>query len=336
MRFLNALEAAPVATEWPLPDTDLEDQLFSAASLVFVEPARSDRARRALRQVLGGRQSEYLLALLAFIRTAHYWTVVHPDLLLEEDINDLLAKNEELARLLLQDPEAARCDMGVRLFSELQDLRALNERRELKRANTELERLVAQKDLLLKEVNHRIKNSLQIVSSILQLHLPLTKSPEAASALRSAATRVLAVAAVHERLYTGSDVRIVELGTFLRDLTREIGHASGSPEAIEGEFSAIDVPTDMAVPIALVLSELVTNAIKHAGPRCWVAVRRTTPNELTLSVSDTGSGPAAGSPHAGMGSKIVQAYVEQLNARLETKTLPGGYTVEVIIPLLAQ
>jgi two-component sensor histidine kinase len=81
---------------------------------------------------------------------------------------------------------------------------------------------------------------------------------------------------------------------------------------------------------------LVTNAIKHAGPRCQVSVRSTAPNELTLSVSDTGPGPAAENRYAGMGSRIVRAYVEQLQARIETKTLPGGYTVEVIIPLPVQ
>src|SRR4029434_8983447 len=102
----------------------------------------------------GGRRFEHLLGLLAFIRTAHYWTVTHPDLLLEEDVQALLATNEELARVLLQDPEAARCDMGVRLFSELEDLRALNERRELEKTKRALEIQLEQKDIMLKEVNH--------------------------------------------------------------------------------------------------------------------------------------------------------------------------------------
>ena len=72
------------------------------------------------------------MGLLAFIRTAHYWTVVHPDLAPEEDIGVYLSINEELARLLLEDPEAARCDMGTRLYTELTDLR------ELRRAQLEL------------------------------------------------------------------------------------------------------------------------------------------------------------------------------------------------------
>jgi two-component sensor histidine kinase len=103
--------------------------------------------------------------------------------------------------------------MGVRLFSELTELRELNERRELKKAKRALEVQLADKDLLLKEVNHRVKNSLQIVSSILQLQLPDVEGTDAADAMRNAAARVLAIAAVHERLYTGEDATVVRLDT---------------------------------------------------------------------------------------------------------------------------
>jgi hypothetical protein len=83
----------------------------------------------------------------------------------EEDALELLKVNEELARLLLEDLEAARCDMGVRLFEELAELRDLNEKRELEKAKHALEVQVQQKELLLNEINHRVKNSLQIASS---------------------------------------------------------------------------------------------------------------------------------------------------------------------------
>jgi hypothetical protein len=73
--------------------------------LSFIESLQSERARQVLRQALGGRRLEYLLALLAFIRTAHYWTVVHPGLEIEDDVRDLLSENKELASLLLQDPD---------------------------------------------------------------------------------------------------------------------------------------------------------------------------------------------------------------------------------------
>ena len=248
---LSALETGPTDVDWPAPESGLEDHLFSATTLVFVDPAHSERARLALRHALGGTRFEFLMGLLAFIRTAHYWTVIHPDLVSEKDISELLATNEELARLLLQDPEAARCDMGMRVFSELEDLRALHERRELEKAKRALEAQVEQKELLLKEVNHRVRNSLQIVASILQLQLqvPQTAAGEAAAAMRSAVARVLAIAAVHERLYTGNDVTAVSLDAFLGKLCQDIGRSLGCPEGIQVDIEDIDVPTDMAVPL---------------------------------------------------------------------------------------
>ena len=136
---LLPLETIATRIDWPEPETDLEDGLFAAATVVFVEPLRCDRERAALRNTLGGQRFEHLMGLLTFIRTAHYWTMIHPDLGFDDDVRQMLNQHEELARLLLEDPEAARSDMGVRLFNELELLRDLNERRELEKAKHALE-----------------------------------------------------------------------------------------------------------------------------------------------------------------------------------------------------
>jgi hypothetical protein len=73
--------------------------------LIFVEPNKAERARKVLRQALGGRRLEYLLALLTFIRAAHYWTAIHPGLQIEDDVRELMSSHKELASLLLQDPD---------------------------------------------------------------------------------------------------------------------------------------------------------------------------------------------------------------------------------------
>ena len=305
--------------EWPAPETEGENWLIAAATLLFVEPRRADRARLALRKALGGNRFEHLMGLLAFIRTAHYWTVLHPDLSFEDDVRDLLKVNEALARLLLEDQEAARCDMGIRLFAELTELRELNERHDLEKAKRALEELVQQKEPLLKEVNHRVKNSLQIVSSILQLQIPHIESTEAASAMRSAAARVLAIAAVHECLYTGEDATVVRLDTFLSDLCGEIGRAYGCPDGIATDVHRVDVPTDMAIPLALIVNELVTNVVKHVGPPCEISLRAETGNALKLMISDAGQGPPRDRPRLGLGTRIVDAFSTQLGAHVATK-----------------
>ena len=332
----SGLDALSVVKDGPVPETEAEDWLIAAATLVFVEPARSERPRRALYQALGGNRYEHLLGLLTFIRTAHYWTVLHPELFFEEDARELLSVNEELARVLLQDPEAARCDMGARLFAELEELRDLNERRELEKAKRALEAQVQQKELLLKEVNHRVKNSLQIVSSILSLQVPDVDGTEAADALRNAAARVLAIAAVHERLYTGEDTATVRLDTFLHDLCHDIGRAYNWPEGIETNVERVDVPTDMAVPLALIVNELVTNVIKHAGPPCGIALRAEAAGALKLTISDQGQGPSHDRPRPGLGSRIVDALSTQLGASVERKRVPTGYMIELTVPLPAK
>ena len=97
------------------------------------------RAKRALRIALGGEKFELLIGFLTFIRSAHYWTLMHPELELEDDVKELLREHEELARLLLEDAEAGHCEMGTRLFEELESLRDLNERQELEKAKRALE-----------------------------------------------------------------------------------------------------------------------------------------------------------------------------------------------------
>jgi two-component sensor histidine kinase len=203
---------------------------------------------------------------------------------------------------------------------------------DLQQAKQDLEAQVQQKELLLKEVNHRVKNSLQIVSGILQLQVPYTDGA-AADALRNAATRVMAIATVHERLYRGENVTSVELDRFLPDLCHEIGRAYGCPDGIVAKVEHIAVPTDTAVQLALVINELVTNAIKHVGPPCEIVVWADSKRALKLTVSDQGAGPPLENPFHGLGSRIIQAFSSQLNATVETKRRLPGYTVELTLPL---
>ena len=101
----EGLAALKGPVDWPAPDSELEDWIFAASALIFVAPRESERARQALRGILGGKRNEYLLALLVFIRAAHFWTVVHPGLEIEDDVRELMSTHKELAFLLLQDPD---------------------------------------------------------------------------------------------------------------------------------------------------------------------------------------------------------------------------------------
>jgi two-component sensor histidine kinase len=328
----RGLDELPAPMAWPEPETPAEWLLLSASTLLFTEPARAERARRSLGRVLGGRSFEYLVGLLAFIRTAHYWTLAHPEIELEDDILDLLRRNEDLHHALLNDREAARCDMGAGLFNELETLRALHEKRELEHVNRELQRRFEERDLLFKEANHRLKNSLQIVSTMLHLQVPLVQDRAAVQALHNTEARVMAIAAVHERLYKDDDIGTISLDAFLHGLCVEIAQAYGEVSDIEVEATPIMVARHQAVALALIINELVTNAFRHGELPCRVRLQMANPSSFSLIVSDAGSGPENGNGRAGLGSRIVRSLVEQIDGEMKTSVDSGGYHCELLVP----
>jgi two-component sensor histidine kinase len=293
--------------------------------------------KRALRVALGGEKFELLIGLLTFIRSAHYWTLMHPELVLEDDLNELLRQHEELAQLLSEDKEAGQCEMGTRLFEELEALRDLNERQDLQRAKQALELKDRQKDLLLKEVDHRVKNSLQIVSSLLYLQSRTAGAAEAQ--FRNAAARISAIAAVHHQLHKADYAGTVQLDQYLTDLCEEIATASGSSErsrSLTVDALPLTISNDIAVPLALIVNELLTNAIQHSQPVAEGGAIRVVvsshPNDFSVSVSDPGSGPDPSRATLGLGTKLVDALTHQIKATITKQSLITGYTVTVTVP----
>jgi two-component sensor histidine kinase len=206
---------------------------------------------------------------------------------------------------------------------------------ELEKAKCALEESGRQKDLLLKEVDHRVKNSLQIVSSL--LYLQAKTSGPAASQFHNAAAHVAAIASVHQQLHSLDDVGTVALDRYLVELCQGITAASGSPDrALVVDADPLIIYTDMAVPLALIVNELITNAIQHARPlgegdAVRVSLRAYRQN-FSISVSDSGDGPVATEVHAGLGTRIIETLARQISAAVARERLAAGYTVTVTVP----
>ena len=339
---LARLEALAEPIDWPSPETSYDDDLLTSATVLFLQPARADRAKRALRIALGGEKFELLIGFLTFIRSAHYWTLMHPEFAFEDDVKVLLREHQELAQLLTEDPEAGRCEMGARLFEELESLRNLNERQELKKAKLALEESGRQKDLLLKEVDHRIKNSLQIVSSL--LHMQARTAGAAAGQFHNAAARVAAIAAVHQQLQnlmTSERWRLTSTSsTFVgrsqrhRAVPIEPGRSQSMPTRSSSALTS-------RCRLALIVNELITNAIQHsrpsgAGGRVQIVLTSASDN-FSISVSDPGDGPPpqADTQTSGLGTRIVDALARQIDAMITKGRDPAGYAVTVTVPLRA-
>jgi signal transduction histidine kinase len=120
---------SPVAS-FPEPDSLGEQALFACATHVFLQTPDAPQAHEALRRALGPSNLEQLNLVLAFVRTAHYWTKLHPELAYEDDISRLLATHEMLAECILKDPEAQKDSLGRQVAAELASLRKLRQQHE--------------------------------------------------------------------------------------------------------------------------------------------------------------------------------------------------------------
>lgn len=336
---LSRFEAVEQPIDWPASETSHDDDLFALATTLFLQLARAKGAKRALRIALGGEKFELLVGFLTFVRSAHYWTLMHPELGLEDDLTEMLRQNEELASLLSADKEAGHLEMGTRLFEELESLRDLHERQALEKARQALELKDRQKDLMLKEVDHRIKNSLLIVSSL--LHLQAKTAGAAESQFHKAAARISAIAAVHQQLHKSDYVGTVQIDEYLASLCQEIAVASCGPDLawdLVVEAVPLTISNDVAVPLALIVNELLTNAIQHSRPigesrTVHVAVSSNAA-EFSVSVSDPGGGPDPAQTNFGLGTRLVDALARQINATIKKRNLAENYTVTVTVPHL--
>jgi two-component sensor histidine kinase len=204
----------------------------------------------------------------------------------------------------------------------------------------ELRESLAQKEMLVREIHHRVKNNLQLVMSLLNLHARRIRDPRAEAAFAEARSRINALATLHRRLYESESLQQVDLRWFLEDLCVELrrGGLSGSRH-IELTVDAPEevIGPEIAVPLGLLVTEAITNAYKHAFPgrdegRIEVRVERESPEQLVLYVTDNGVGFDASSKEAGgLGSSLIHAFVRQLHGEIEI-TSNAGTQVRVKFP----
>jgi two-component sensor histidine kinase len=191
--------------------------------------------------------------------------------------------------------------------------------------------------VLVNEINHRVKNSLQLVASLLNLQAAAADEPEVSQSLQEAMARVTAVARIHERLYRSPDVVTVDLAAYLADICTDLAGLAPQCEIVFQTEAAIPMPTDRAVHVALLATELITNAAKHAGPG-RIVVRLSAPRVtpwVTLSVRDEGQGLPEGfsvGRAQSLGMKIIRALIEQMGAGFTVNSAQPGAEFVVKIP----
>ena len=201
-------------------------------------------------------------------------------------------------------------------------------------AEAELRASNARLEALLKEVNHRVANSLQLVSAMVALQSGALADAAAKDALADPQRRISAIAQVHRRLYTSDDVESVDMREYLAALVEEL-RATWSTDAAPRHLSLhadpIRLPTDRAVSLGVIVTELVSNACKYAYPgaspgEVRVALAREGDAAFRLAVEDDGVGmPADARPRGtGLGTKLIRAMAQSLQSVVEYERADPG------------
>jgi PAS domain S-box-containing protein len=212
---------------------------------------------------------------------------------------------------------------------------------ETKRAEEIARASLSEKETLLKEIHHRVKNNLQVTSSLLKLQAERIEDESARRALQEGRGRIRSMALVHELLYRSRDLANVDLGEYTEDLTRQLLRAHAvdpSRVRVENQLVPVPLPIDVAVPCGLILNELVSNALKHAFPegrRGVIRIELRRGDEADeLVVRDDGIGFPAGADfrsEATLGLRLVQTLADQIDGKLSASS-NGGTEIRLQIP----
>ncbi|MBW4418243.1 MAG: sensor histidine kinase [Myxacorys californica WJT36-NPBG1] len=237
-------------------------------------------------------------------------------------------------REALEDRTEAQSILGAELQRILEELQAVQMTIQQRSSLTELfevERLqtsLQQKEVLLREIHHRVKNNLQIFSSLLDLQVMRTDDPSVQELLRSNQSRVNSIGLVHERLSQASDLTEISLGDYVQGLVVTLVRVNAiDPNQIALRIQAdpnIQVLADRAIPIGLILHELISNALKHGlqgrGGEIFVELNQNFAGQATLGVSDSANRLSADfDPNAtdSLGFQLINSLVQQLSGTLQ-------------------
>lgn len=208
----------------------------------------------------------------------------------------------------------------------------------LQRTEAQLRRTLAERELLLREVNHRVKNSLQLVLSMLSLQSAEFRESGAKELFAKAIARVTAIASIHERLYQDNDPLTLDMQTYLTGLCAELeraGIGEERPAQLKTDVESLRMPTENGVSLALIVNELVMNSLKHGRPSerdsvINVRLRQIDADHARLTVADNGPGMRAkGKPPTGLGTRLISMLVRQLNGQLNIEDSADGFATHI-------
>lgn len=203
-----------------------------------------------------------------------------------------------------------------------------------------IKKMLREKEILLAEVYHRVKNNMSIVTSLLNLKKNNSDSDEVKDALEACRSRVYSMSLVHEKFFSQKSLTGIDFTQYVKDLILAVTNSFGGNNEIEAEIEADDLFLDVtqAIPCGLILNELLTNSFKHANPqtrRLKIKLELKNVDEhAVIKISDNGTGfdPEKSARQGSMGMELIQSLCEQLDAKCRYKNDAGShFTIMFVI-----
>ncbi len=192
----------------------------------------------------------------------------------------------------------------------------------------------AENELLLKEIHHRVKNNLEIVSSLLSLQSAQIDDDSIKDAMMESQNRVKSIGIVHQKLYQGTNLGAIEMKDYFINLSESILDSFGAEDRITLEFAmdSLDIDIDTAVPIGLIVNELLTNTIKYAFPhsekgKVLIKLEKSSTGILRLEVTDNGIGKSGVIQGTGFGGQLISLLTRQLNGTMKESNNNGTQVI---------
>ncbi|WP_322895842.1 MULTISPECIES: histidine kinase dimerization/phosphoacceptor domain -containing protein [unclassified Yoonia] len=244
------------------------------------------------------------------------------------------------------DLETARLDNAPdELEVVAEAFRAMTRR--LSEQERKMEEDIREKTVLLREVHHRVKNNLQLISSMLNMQIRTTSSGEAKHLLRRVQDRVMALSAIHRYLYMARNLSSVRADELLDGIVQQLVIVgalddSGRQVRVSTQFDPVEISPDQSVPLSLLTTEASINAVKYCGMTSgvdsWIniALKDLGDGNYGLSVVNSYAPPSEEDEpvaSSGLGSKLIESFVIQLNGTLEINQLPDRYELHVVFPV---
>ncbi|MEQ9259461.1 MAG: histidine kinase dimerization/phosphoacceptor domain -containing protein [Roseovarius sp.] len=206
-----------------------------------------------------------------------------------------------------------------------------------------------EKTVLLREVHHRVKNNLQLISSMMNMQIRDTDSAEAQRLLRRVQDRVMALSAIHRYLYLARKLSLLRADKLLEDIIQQLVivgtlDESGRQINVSTQLDPVEINPDQSVPLSLLATEAAMNAVKYCGAAAdgtaWIniALKRHDDGNLCLSIVNSRAEAQSDAlteefGSTGLGSRLIKSFATQLNGTLETEDLPDRFELHVVFPL---